>query len=331
MNRDGFIMISNIFDRVNKQLFLSAPLKIIHSLAWVGLAILALPTVVGSYLALKKAVSVWSKNERSDTNAAHQVAGKVLTKRTTEDLLEEFFEELEPLDSTKPALSPEAINRLEKRKLYEAAISQFRSAGRLGTCSAEAYFDYLKSTGHGFYFKTDLLYPIAPKLNDFLEGIKQEIQAADRENVSLVFVPFLLAKNLVHEQHIVVAVVNTAKQQIEYFDPKGNWFYSVFGNLVERNLPQWNIPSQEFLENLSTAAFPNKEKPSIIRNINGPQSLINKVDCGAHALDFIQTRLYTDFRQSDYPNYFETSLSSNAKQLREQLAATLEERRATIE
>lgn len=433
-------MIKNIINNFNNYSFLSRPVKVVQSLAWVALAILALPTVVGSYLALKKAVAVWSKNERSDTEIVHAFAEKVLIKKTTEDLLHEWtekspqgedrlvakqrildfftnqsdyldlsglhlsslpncfdderFQKLKRIDvfnnqflvnlpptiknldvhivfehsGWRAMLDPEQIEELvqnsdspvgedsgidddfgfidqeplsqsalhqsqikNKKELYKAAIAEFRTSNYLGTRSAEAYFDYLKSTGHGFYFNMDLLHSVVPDFDVFLTRVKAEIEQAKQENVSLVFVPFLLAGNAFREQHIVVGVINTAQQQIECFDPKGNQFYSVFGSLSDRNLPHWNMPSQDFLKNLAVAIFPDKKDPSVIRNINGPQSLMNRMNCGAHALDFIQTRLYTDLIQSNDPNYFETSLRSNGAQLREEMAATLEARLATIE
>lgn len=214
-----------------------------------------------------------------------------------------------------------------KRNLYNQAIAQFKHSGCLGPCSAEAYLDYLKDAYSGFYFDTSLLYSSGLTLDKFLGQIKDKVETAIKETTPeinpLVFVPFSLARNSIREQHIVVAVINKKNEQIEYFDPKGNQFYSILGSWVDRSLANWNdTSSQKFLEELSRSIFPGKE-PSIIRNINGPQSLLNKVDCGAHALDFIQARICTHFIQNNNSNYFETSLSSDGRQLRDTMANTL--------
>ncbi|MGL4540183.1 MAG: Ulp1 family isopeptidase [Candidatus Rhabdochlamydia sp.] len=249
-------------------------------------------------------------------------------------------------ESQKPNQNAEALNLIEegfddianevlpiqtpleqKEDLYEQAILQFqKTADCLGSRSAEAYFDYLKSTEKtlSFHFNMDLLHNVDLTSDVFLKRIKEETELARQEKSPLIFVPFLLEKNLVHEQHIVVAVINTTKHQIEYFDPKGNQLYSIFGSVVDRNLAQWNMSVQEFLKSLSQSVF-SKEESSIIRNINGPQPLWDKINCGAHVLNFIQIRMYTDFAQSDkHPDYFKTSLSSDAKQLRQAMANTLD-------
>ena len=289
----------------NKQSLIFKPLKIIQSLGWVAVAILTLPTVIGTYFAWKKLAAIWSKNARSDTQKTNEIASKIFL----EDGFEEVFNEAVEMRSKEPTF-------------YEQAIHQFKGSNCLGSRSAEAYLDYLKNTEKnlGFHFNTNLLHNLGFTLNEFLTNIK-----AEAKDAKLIFVPFLLAGNLLREQHIVVAVINKTNEQIEYFDPKGNQFYSIFGRLVDRNLEQWSIPTQAFLEKLSTSIFPDKE-PSIIRNINGPQSLSNKVDCGVHALDFIQARMHIDFIPSKYPNYFETSLSSDGRQLRDTMAATLQSR-----
>ncbi len=249
-------------------------------------------------------------------------------------------------ESQKPNQNVEALNLIEegfddianevlpmqtlleqKEDLYEQAILQFqKTADCLGSRSAEAYFDYLKSTEKtlSFHFNMDLLHNVDLTSDVFLKRIKEETELARQEKSPLIFVPFLLEKNLVHEQHIVVAVINTTKHQIEYFDPKGNQLYSIFGSVVDRNLAQWNMSVQEFLKSLSQSVF-SKEESSIIRNINGPQPLWDKINCGAHVLNFIQIRMYTDFVQSDkHSDYFKTSLSSDAKQLRQAMANTLD-------
>lgn len=406
-------MITNKINNYDKQSIQFKSLKIIQSLGWVVLVILALPTVVGSCFAWKKLVAIWDKNERPDIKRANLVASNALGKTTTESLLKKWvedapedekrivaswrilrflagqtktlnlthlhlrslpnifhdkrFSELEELyledsltlpstlrnhnltalirfeKSNKATITfnldkagfddisdeiPPAQTLLEQKEdLYEQAIRQFqKTEDCLGSRSAEAYFDYLKNTEKtlGFHFNMDLLHNVDLTSNAFLQRIKEETEIAEQKEGSLIFVPFLLAKNLFHEQHIVVAVINTTKQQIEYFDPKGNRCYSVLGSL-DRKLSQWNMSTQDFLKNLSLSVFPEKEKPSIIRNINGPQSSWDKVNCGAYVLDFIQTRMYTDFVQSKkYPNFFETSLSLDAKQLRREMANTLD-------
>ncbi len=239
----------------------------------------------------------------------------------TFNLNEEGFDEI--VNEVLPIQTP-----LEQREdLYEQAILQFqKTTDCLGSRSAEAYFDYLKSTEKtlGFHFNMDLLHNIDLTSDAFLKRIKEETEIAKQEKSPLIFVPFLLEKNLVHEQHIVVAVINTSKHQIEYFDPKGNQLYSIFGSVVDRNLAQWNMSVQEFLKNLSQSVF-SKEESSIFRNINGPQPLWDKVNCGVYVLDFIQIRMYTDFVQSDkHPHYFKTSLSKDANQLRQEMANTLD-------
>ncbi|PWU15323.1 MAG: hypothetical protein C5B45_02815 [Chlamydiae bacterium] len=316
------IIIMKINPINNKQTFIFKSLKTIQSLGWVAVAILALPTVIGSYFAWKKLVAIWSKKERSDTQKTDQVASKALH---TEDDFEDFSIIGMTLNEDYVTKTPQE----EKEALYEDAIKQFEGVDCLGSRSAEAYIDYLKNTEQNldFHFDTSLLYGSGLNLQKFLTRITTKIEEAGlfSKKRGLVFVPFLLERNLFHEQHAVVAVIDMGKQQVEYFDPKGNLFYSIFGSLVDRNLPQ-NVPTQEFLEKLSGISFPG-EKPSIIRNINGPQSLFNKVDCGAHVLDFVQTRMFTNFIPSGrYPNYFETSLSSNGKQLRQEMAATLQSR-----
>ncbi|QZA58731.1 Ulp1 family isopeptidase [Candidatus Rhabdochlamydia porcellionis] len=292
----------------SKQSFIFKPLRIIQSLGWVAVAILSLPTVIGAYFAWKKLAAIWNKHERFDTQKTNEVVSKLFLEGS-ENGFEEVFSEV-------------AETASKESTLYEQAIHQFKGSSCLGSRSAEAYLDYLKNTEKnlGFHFNTNLLHNLGFTLNEFLTNIK-----AEAKDAKLIFVPFLLAGNLLREQHIVVAVINKTNEQIEYFDPKGNQFYSIFGRLVDRNLEQWSIPTQAFLEKLSTSIFPDKE-PSIIRNINGPQSLSNKVDCGVHALDFIQARMHIDFIPSKYPNYFETSLSSNGKQLRNTMAATLQSR-----
>lgn len=394
----------------NKQSFIFKPLKIVQSLGWVAVAILALPTVIGSYFAWKKLAAVWSEKERPDTQKTAEVASETLIPKTTEGLLRDWVERApthedrltaqerilsfleDPADlldlsnlnlSSLPSIfEDKRFSKLQeinlignsfigslfignksirtifkespfksslsldkedfvdlltkestkkplptllelKREQYERAIAQFKTPGCLGPCSAEAYLDYLKNTEKnlGFYFNTNLLYNTGIELDKFLTNLQAEIKEAS----SLAFVPFLLAGNLLREQHIVVAVINLKDEKIEYFDPKGNQLYSWLGSLADRNLAQWNIPSQKFLEKLSRSVFPHKN-PSIIRNINGPQPLSNKVHCGAHALDFIQVRMNTDFTKSSNPNYFETSLSSDGEQLRSTMAATLQNR-----
>lgn len=293
----------------NKQSLRFKPLKVIQSLGWVTVVILALPTVFGSYFAWKKLAAVWSKNERLDTKKTDEFASKALHT--------DFEDFSMVLGKDYVIKTPQE----EKEALYEDAIKQFKKPGCLRSRSAEAYIDYLKNTeqNHDLHFDTSLLYNSGLSLYEFLTRIETEIREA-----KMVFVPLLLEKNLFHEQHIGVVVIDMTKEKIEYFDPQGHFFYSMFDRLVDRNLIQ-GVTTQEFLEKLSETIFPDN-KPSIIRNINGPQSLFNKVDCGAHALNFIETRMLTDFIQSDkYPNYFETSLSSNGKQLRQEMAATLEE------
>ena len=292
----------------NKESFFFKPLKIVQSLGWVAVAILALPTVVGPYFAWKKLAAIWSKNERSDTKKADEIASEVF--------LEDDEDGFVNLDSDKDYV--EKTSQQKKLKLYTTAITQFQGSSCLGDRSAEAYLSYLKDTYPDFDFNMSLLKKgLKPSCNEFLKTIQAE--TAGKNSNFLFFVPFLLAGNSFREQHIVIAVVNMAKQQIEYFNPKGCRFYSMFGR--DRNLAQWDMSTQEFLRNLSLSVFSNKE-PSIIRNMNGPQSLFNRVDCGAHALDFIQTRILTNFIQSD-PNYFETSLRSDSNQLRQEMAATL--------
>ena len=321
----------------SNQSFLFKSLKVARSLGWAVVAILALPTIVGSYLAflaLKKAVEIWNRNDKPDTKKADEVALKVFSEGDHEKnfvsvaadfeeefvLLEEAFEEnfvIEAPDKDCVKKTPQQ----EKEAFYENAIKQFKELGCLGSLSAEAYLDYLKHTERNldFHFNTSLLYNSGIELDKFLASIKEEVE----KTPSLTFVPFLLAGNLLREQHIVVAVINKTSKQIEYFDPKGNQLYSMFGRLIDRNLAQWDIQTQQFLEKLSQAIFPDIE-PKIIRNINGPQPLSNKVDCGAHALDFIQARMNSDFIQSKDSNYFETSLSSDGKKLREEMAFTLQ-------
>lgn len=295
----------------NKQLFLSNPQRIFQSLAWVALAILALPTVIGSYLALKKAVEVWSKSEKADTEKTDAfVSGRLKSVNDEED-----EEDFSILPTSLPLIAPIE----EKKELYKAAISQFCTSACLGSRSVEAYFDYLDSTERDFHYNMNLLPNLEftlPELKYLLQTIAKEVE---EKSPSLIFMPFLLAGSMFREQHIVVAVINTAKQQIEYFDPKGG------DSSMGRSLAQNKMSAQDFLENLSRAAFPNKE-PAIIRNANGPQSFWNKVDCGVHVLDFIQTRLYTDLEQSGKPNYFNTFLSSDAERLRKEMAGTLQAR-----
>lgn len=295
----------------DKQTFIFKPLKIAQSLGWVAVAILALPTVVGSYLAWKKLVAIWNKNENLATKKADNIASEVLLDHEDDFVIETLNEDY-----------VKKTPQQEKETLYKDAIQQFKEPGCLGSRSAEAYLDYLKNTERnlGFHFNTTLLYNSGIKLDKFLTNIQAEIE----KTPLLTFVPFLLAGNLLREQHIVVAVINLKEEKIEYFDPKGNQWYSIFGSLVDRNLAHWSIPTQQFLEKLSQTVFPDIE-PKIIRNINGPQPLSNKVDCGVHALDFIQARMNIDFIQTNkYSDYFETSLSSNGKQLREEMAATLQ-------
>jgi hypothetical protein len=207
---------------------------------------------------------------------------------------------------------------LEKeRELYEQAIWQFKGSNCLGSNSAEAYFNYLEKTesSPGFYFNMDLLHNVGLTSDGFLERVKEGVDTAKKESAPLVFVPFLLAGNYFREQHIVVAVINLKDEKIEYFDPKGNRFYSIFG---DRNLEQENISAQTFLEKLSKAIFPDKS-PEIIRNINHPQSLWNRADCGAHVLEFIEKRLSSDSLEQAASN-----LSLDGRQLRDELANTLQ-------
>ncbi len=296
----------------SNQSFFFKPLKIVQSLAWVVVAILTLPTVIGPSFAWKKLAAIWNKNERSDTEKANKVASEALH-------IEDGFNLLDTIEQ-----APQGVHE------YEQAITQFRAGGCLSATSAEAYLDYLRNDikdrgGLDFLFTTTLLYDIgASSLDPYLQQITAKVTEAKGKERPLVFVPFLLAGNLVRERHIVVAVIDIAKQRIEYFDPKGNRNYSYLGKWADRNLDQYPISTQNFLKTLSRSAFPDKEKPDIIRNISGPQSLWNRVDCGAHVLDFIQTRIYTDAIGSDTPGYFETSLSSDGKQLREEMAITLQ-------
>lgn len=424
----------------SKQSFHSTPLKIVQSLGWVALAILALPTIIGSYFAWKKLVAIWDKNERSDTGATNLVASNVLGKETIESLLEKWVKKapkgeegrriearcriLQFLEGQKTTLDLSGLNlstmphifedrrfsRLEKlnlignqltscpmlgsvnhikfnkspleqseqteekseqraavvkhlqeecfvvqkesfdeedfdilpeicnqkppseaqaeelETLYLQAIHQFRALGHLlRFSSTAAYFDYLKRTEKGFPFdfNIDLLHKVNPSFDDFLKKIKESAEKAPKDNVSLIFVPFLLAKSFVHEQHIVVAVINVAKQQIEYFDPKGNQWYSILGNLVDRNLGGYNISIQEFLKRLSLSVFPDKKEPPITRNINGPQPFSNGTDCGAHILSFVESMLHNPDVTQD-GNYFKTALPSNGAQIRQEMANTLE-------
>lgn len=420
-------MIANPINNNDKQSFQFKSFRIVQSLGWVVLVILALPTVIGSCFAWKKLVAIWDKNERPDTEVTNLLVSNALGKTTTESLLKNWaekapegekrlvakgrmlrflsgktktltlsylnlsslpdvfhdkrFSELKELNlignplATLPStlqhhnltalikLQPSSLRESEnaiacapneegfddlenevvpvqtpleqKEDLYEQAIRQFqKTTDCLGSRSAEAYFDYLKSTETektltektlGFHFNMDLLYNVDLTSDIFLKRIKEETELARKGKSPLIFVPFLLEKTLVHEQHIVVAVINTTKQQIEYFDPKGNQCYAIFGSLVDRNLAQWGMSTQKFLNHLSLSVFP-KEEPLIIRNINGPQPLLcDKINCGVHVLNFIQIRMYTDFPQSDkHPNYFKTSLSSDAKQLRQAMANTLD-------
>ncbi|MGL5626197.1 MAG: Ulp1 family isopeptidase [Candidatus Rhabdochlamydia sp.] len=248
-------------------------------------------------------------------------------EKANQDATETFNLNEEGFDDIANEVLPMQTLLEQKEDLYEQAILQFqKTADCLGSRSAEAYFDYLKSTEKtlSFHFNMDLLHNVDLTSDVFLKRIKEETELARQEKSPLIFVPFLLEKNLVHEQHIVVAVINTTKHQIEYFDPKGNQLYSIFGSVVDRNLAQWNMSVQEFLKSLSQSVF-SKEESSIIRNINGPQPLWDKINCGAHVLNFIQIRMYTDFAQSDkHPDYFKTSLSSDAKQLRQAMANTLD-------
>ncbi|MDR2539297.1 MAG: hypothetical protein LBC45_01545 [Chlamydiales bacterium] len=397
----------------NNQSFIFKPLKIIQSLGWAVVAILALPTVVGSYFAWKKLVDIWSKNERPDTKKTAEVVSEIFMRKTTEALLKDWVERApdqenrltaqkrilhflehpeDLLDLSNLGLSSlpsifedERFSRLQelylagnpftgllfiknlnariifkespwyeqhlskgftnrlldqnlgeeesfedlltqpsptpleiKKKQYEVAIAQFESPGCLSSCSAEVYLDYLKDINPAFHFNTCLLKDLKPVYNEFLKTIEVEVKETKEKNGSLFFVPFLLAGNLLREQHIVVAVINLKEEKIEYFDPKGNQVYFIFGNLVDRSLSRWDISIQEFLEELSRAIFPDQKTPSINRNRNYPQSLRNRVDCGAHALEFIEKRL-------SYGSLEEASshLVLNGRQLRSELANTL--------
>lgn len=401
---------------INKQSFIFKPLKIIQSLGWVAVAILALPTVIGSYFAWKKLAAIWSKKERPGTQKIDQVASEILVQKTTENLLKNWVERapvnedrltaqerilhflehptslldlsnlgLSSLPSIfedkcfshlqelrligNPLIAPLSIRNLtariifkespwhklhvsqdftntlfnkdldennfvamssenpltpleEKKQWYKQAIAQFESSGCLKPSSAEVYLDYLKNIekNPGFYFNMRLLHKLRPRCNEFLKAIETEVKEVKEKNGSLFFVPFLLAGNFLREQHIVVAVINLKDEKIEYFDPKGNrFYYSILSRSIDRNLAEWNEPTQTFLEKLSKTLFPD-QNPSIIRNINYPQSLWNSVDCGAHALEFIEKRLSVDFLEQA-----SSSLTLDGRQLRRELARTLEE------
>ncbi|KAG6558650.1 hypothetical protein RHABOEDO_001058 [Candidatus Rhabdochlamydia oedothoracis] len=300
----------------NKQSFIFNPLKIIQSLGWVAVAILTLPTVIGSYFAWKKLVAIWSKNERPDTQKTAEVASETLVQKTLDKNNLDLDEEEDFVDM----LSENLPKPLEvKKEEYERVIAQFESSGCLGPSSAEVYLDYLKNINPAFHFNMRLLNKLRPSCNEFLKTIEVEVKEAKEKNGSLFFVPFLLAGNFLREQHIVVAVINLKDEKIEYFDPKGNRVYSIFVRSVDRNLAEWNEPTQKFLEELSKALFPD-QNPSIIRNINYPQSLWNRVDCGAHALEFIEKRLSADSLEQA-----SSSLTLDGRQLRRELAHTLKE------
>ncbi|MFI0478778.1 MAG: hypothetical protein ACH349_06670 [Candidatus Rhabdochlamydia sp.] len=282
----------------NKHSFLFKPLKIIKTLGWVAMAILALPTIFGSYFAWKKLADIWSKSERPDTQKTDDVASKAL--------LDENYLEKTP--------------QKEKAEIYSKAIKQFQSEECLSATSAEAYLDHLRNDikgrgGLDFLFSTALLHNAkAVNLESYLQKITAKVTEAKGQEHPLVFVPFLLEGS---KPDIVVAVIDITKERIEYFDPKSNRSY--------RNLDRCGISTQDFLKKLSNLAFPNKE-PDIIRNISGRQSFWHKVDSGAHVLNFIQTRIYTDAIQRDTLGDFNSSLSPDGKQLRKEMAAILQEK-----
>jgi hypothetical protein len=85
-------MITNPINNYDKQSFQFKSLRIIQSLGWVVLVILALPTVIGSCFAWKRLVAIWDKKERPDTEITNLVASNALGKTTTESLLNNWAE-----------------------------------------------------------------------------------------------------------------------------------------------------------------------------------------------------------------------------------------------
>ncbi|VHO03003.1 leucine-rich repeat domain-containing protein [Candidatus Rhabdochlamydia sp. T3358] len=108
--------------------------KVMQSLAWVALAIIALPTVVGSYIAIQKAVHVWDKVQTPTTAKTNRVASSSsLGKNSLERALDQWVKE-----------APLGENRVRAKKrilFFIDSQSTYLDLSKLGLTSLPDIFN----------------------------------------------------------------------------------------------------------------------------------------------------------------------------------------------
>lgn len=150
------------------------------------------------------------------------------------------------------------------------------------------YLNSVKNKYPNFIYNDRLMYGNVPittdKIINFLNDLKN-----DHSSNQVIFLPFLVKGWTV--DHAVVAVLNLSNETIEYFDPKGqSWF-------TTRAEKQSNKNVFDFLTEIGQKVIsPTFSKEKVLYNKkNIPQKSTDNINCGAYCLQFIEERLNHSF------------------------------------
>lgn len=169
---------------------------------------------------------------------------------------------------------------------FDHLLKDTNSALKSGTTSE--YLNSIKNTYPNFIYNDRLMYGNVPittdKIIDSLNDLKK-----DHPSNQVIFLPFLVKGWTV--DHAVVAVLNLSNETIEYFDPKGqSWF-------TTRAEKQSNKNVFDFLTEIGQKVIsPTFSKEKVLYNKkNIPQGSTDNINCGVYCLQFIEERLKHSF------------------------------------
>lgn len=146
------------------------------------------------------------------------------------------------------------------------------------------YLNALKNKHPNFIYNDRLIYGNIPittdKIIEFLSDLKNK-----HPSNQVIFLPFLVKGWTI--DHAVVAVINLPNETIEYFDPKGqSWFTTRTEKQSSKNVFDFLI---EIGQKIISPTF-SKEKV-LYNTKNIPQGSFDNINCGAFCLQFIEERV----------------------------------------
>lgn len=197
------------------------------------------------------------------------------------DLTEELENKSVDIDACKKNITDSAFDRTLTHLLHN------NNSGLQPGMTSE-YLTALNNKYPNFVYNDRLMYGNIPVTMDTIIDFLTDLQQQHPSN-QIIFLPFLVKGWTV--DHAVVAVLNLSNQTIEYFDPKGQ---SWFTTRVEKQL---NKNVFEFLTEIGKKIIsPTFSQEKVLYNKqNIPQGSLDNINCGVFCLQFIEERLNHSF------------------------------------